>query len=89
MRVMATILAGAAALALAVPAEAKSAGPIAAAVADKARPADDTARDAARKPAEMLAFAQIRPGMKIGELLPGTGYFSRLFARAVGPRGTV
>ena len=89
MRVMAKILTGAVALALTAPALAKPAAPIAAAVADKARPADDTARDAARKPAEMLAFAQVRPGMKIGELLPGTGYFSRLFARAVGPRGTV
>ena len=90
MRMIATILAGAATLALAAPGAARPAGgPIAAAVADKARPADDTARDAARKPAEMLAFAQVRPGMKIGELLPGNGYFSRVFAKAIGARGKV
>lgn len=89
MRKTGTILAAAAALALAGPLAAKPAGPLAAAVADSARPADDIARDGARKPAEMLVFAQVRPGMKIGELLPGTGYFSRIFAKAVGPRGTV
>ncbi|MBC2668048.1 class I SAM-dependent methyltransferase [Novosphingobium piscinae] len=89
MRVIATLLAGAAALVLTVPAAAKPAAPIVAAVADKARPADDVARDAARKPADMLAFAQVRPGLKIGELLPGNGYFTRVFAKAVGARGTV
>ena len=62
---------------------------IAAAVADAGRPAEDKARDELRKPAEMLAFAGIRRGMKIGELLPGGGYFTRLFAAAAGPRGKV
>jgi predicted methyltransferase len=63
--------------------------PIAVAVADPARPAEDTARDAARKPAKMLAFAGIKPGMTVGELLPGGGYFTRVFAKAVGPEGAV
>jgi predicted methyltransferase len=58
-----------------------------AAVADKARPAEDTARDADRKPAEMLMFAGIKPGDKIIELVPGKGYFTRIFAKAVGPSG--
>lgn len=89
MRITGSILATAAAFALASPLAAKPAAPIAAAVSDKGRPADDTARDAARKPAEMLAFAQVRSGMAIGELLPGNGYFTRVFARAIGPRGTV
>ena len=62
---------------------------IAAAVADKNRPAGDTARDADRKPAAMLEFAGIRPGMKVVDLIPGEGYFSRLFAVAVGPKGWV
>lgn len=89
MRVIATMLAGAAMLTMAAPGAAKPAVTVAAAVADAGRPAEDKARDAARKPAEMLAFAQVRPGMKVGELLPGNGYFSRVFARAVGPRGVV
>ena len=62
---------------------------IAAAVADKDRPAADTARDANRKPAEVLAFAEVRPGEKVYELLPGGGYFTRLFSKAVGPSGHV
>lgn len=62
---------------------------IAAAVADTHRPDADRARDAERKPAEMLAFAGVKPGDQVMDLLPGGGYFSRLFARAVGPKGRV
>ncbi len=53
------------------------------------RPAADTARDAARKPAEMVAFVGIKPGSKVADLIPGGGYFTRVFAGAVGPTGTV
>ena len=60
-----------------------------AAVADPARPAADVARDADRKPAEMLAFSEVKPGAVVAELLPGGGYFTRLFAKAVGPKGQV
>jgi predicted methyltransferase len=60
-----------------------------AAVTDKSRPADDTGRDSNRKPAEMLVFAQIQPGQKVADLLPGGGYFTRLFAKAVGEQGKV
>lgn len=56
---------------------------------DPARPAADTARDAARKPAEMLVFAGIHPGSVVVDLLPGGGYFTRIFAKAVGPKGRV
>nr|MBA3811502.1 class I SAM-dependent methyltransferase [Caulobacteraceae bacterium] len=63
--------------------------PIAAAVADKGRPAADVARDAARKPAEMLAFAGVKSGDVVLELLPGGGYFTRILSKAVGPRGHV
>jgi predicted methyltransferase len=63
--------------------------PIAAAVADTSRPQADTDRDAARKPAEMLAFAGIKPGEKIIELLPGGGYFTRLLSVTVGPKGHI
>ena len=63
--------------------------PIAAAVADGHRPTTDTARDAARKPAEMLAFAGIKPGDTVLEILPGTGYFTRILSKAVGPKGHV
>ncbi|WP_442679430.1 class I SAM-dependent methyltransferase [Sphingomonas sp. ASY06-1R] len=62
---------------------------IAAAVADPTRPAADRERDAARKPADMLAFAGVKPGMVVIDVLPGGGYFTRLFSTAVGPTGKV
>ena len=62
---------------------------ISAAVADKSRPAEDQARDANRKPAEVIAFAGIKKGDKVAELLPGGGYFTRIFAKVVGDNGVV
>ncbi len=62
---------------------------IAEAVADSNRPAEDSARDALRKPAEMLAFAQVQPGQRVVDLIPGRGYFTRLLAKAVGANGHV
>jgi predicted methyltransferase len=59
------------------------------AVADKARPETDVARDADRKPAETVAFASVRRGMIVAELVPGRGYYTRILAKAVGPRGRV
>ena len=59
------------------------------AIADPLRPASEVARDPLRKPAEMLAFAEIQGGERIADVRPEEGYFSRLFARAVGPEGRV
>ena len=59
------------------------------AVADPARPAEDTKRDAQRMPAALTEFAGIKPGMTVVDLLPGTGYFTRIFAKSVGPKGQV
>jgi predicted methyltransferase len=64
-------------------------GQMKAAVADSNRPAADTARDENRKPADMLAFAGIGPGKVVVDLLPGGGYFTRIFAKAVEPGGRV
>ncbi len=77
-------LAGAAPLAQAAPSPA-----IAAALADPARPAADKARDANRKAADVVAFAQIKPGDKVADVFPGAGYFTRIFAKVVGPNGRV
>ncbi len=54
-----------------------------------ARPQEDKERDAARKPAEMVAFAQIKPGQIVLDYMPGKGYFTRIFSAAVGTQGTV
>ena len=62
---------------------------IADAVADKGRPEADTKRDADRKPAEVVAFAGIKPGDTVVDIMPGGGYFTRIFAKAVGPKGKV
>jgi predicted methyltransferase len=62
---------------------------ILAALNDERRPAADRARDEFRHPAETLAFAQIGPGDRVADLLPGGGYFTRVFAMAVGPDGLV
>jgi predicted methyltransferase len=59
------------------------------AVADKARPEADRARDADRKPAEVIALTGIHPGAKVAEMLPGGGYFTRIFSKLLGPQGTL
>jgi predicted methyltransferase len=62
---------------------------VSAAIADPGRPADDVKRDGDRKPAEMAAFAGVRPGEKVADLVPGGGYFTRIYAKVVGPKGHV
>lgn len=47
------------------------------------RPDADKARDANRKPLETLAFFGIRPDMKVLELIPGGGWYTRLLAPAL------
>ena len=86
------ILAAVAAALVAAPLSAvalQSADPIAAAVANDARPAEDRERDALRKPAETLEWAGVRPGMQVMDLVPGGGYFTRILSRAVGSDGHV
>lgn len=61
---------------------------IAAAAADPAR-SDQAAQDAKRHGPEILAFAGVRTGAKVVDLIPGGGYWTRLFAKAVGQTGHV
>jgi predicted methyltransferase len=60
-----------------------------AAVADPNRPDADKQRDADRKPAESVAFAGIKKGDHVADLLPGGGYFTRIFSKIVGDKGVV
>jgi predicted methyltransferase len=62
---------------------------VAAAVSSPDRPATDTARDALRHPAELVTFAGIKPGDQVADIMPGRGYFTRIFSKAVGPGGHV
>ena len=61
----------------------------AAALADPQRPQADRERDAARYPAELLAFAQIAPGEKVADYIMGGGYWTRILSNLVGPSGKV
>lgn len=66
-----------------------AAAAIATAVDHPDRPADDRGRDGDRRPAAVLAFFEVAPGMKVADLMTGRGYYAELLARVVGPTGTV
>lgn len=85
------MMAATAAVVLGAAAPAWSATPahIAAALADKGRPAEEAARDAARKPGELLEWSAVKPGQKVADLVMGGGYFTRILSAAVGPAGHV
>jgi len=53
------------------------------------RSAADRANDSRRRPAQMLGFIGIGPGMVALDLSAGGGYTTELLARAVGPTGRV
>lgn len=59
-----------------------------AAIADPGR-AQDAKIDARRHGAELAAFAQVKPGDIVVDLIPGGGYFTRIFSKIVGPSGHV
>ncbi len=50
---------------------------------------EDRLLDAGRKPAQLLTFYGVKPGMTVAELGAGGGYTSEFLARAVGPTGKV
>jgi len=62
---------------------------VSAAVADTGRPQADKDKDSGRKPAESVAFAGIKKGDKVADLLAGGGYFTRIFSKVVGDSGVV
>ena len=62
---------------------------VAAAVANPQRPAEDIAKDADRKPAEVLSFFNIKPGMTVLDLFSGGGYYTEMLNSLVGEEGKV
>ena len=60
-----------------------------AAVTAPERSAEHTALDASRKPEEVLAFLDLKMGDTAADVMAGTGYYSAIMARAVGPKGRV
>jgi len=53
------------------------------------RSAEDRADDEVRRPLDVLAFAGIEEGMRVAELMAGSGWYAEVLARAVGPTGRV
>jgi predicted methyltransferase len=59
------------------------------ALADPGRTAHRDAADARRKPGPLIALAGVKPGDKVLDLIPGDGYWTRIFSKIVGPEGKV
>jgi predicted methyltransferase len=60
-----------------------------AALAAAARSEEDTARDAGRKPAEVLGFLGVESGMDVVDLMAAGGWYSEVLSIAVGEEGSV
>ena len=58
-------------------------------VASAERSAADRTNDLRRKPAQLLEFIAVRPGMVALDLSAGGGYTTELLARSTGPSGRV
>lgn len=87
-----TILASAFALS-AIPISASAApapaSPIASATASADRSADNVKLDESRKPAAVLAFLGLRPGMNVLDLFGGNRYWAEITSPVVGSKGKV
>lgn len=62
---------------------------IAQALANPARPDSDRAKDALRRPDQVLAFFEIEPGMTVLDLFSGGGYYTEILSSVVGAQGEV
>ncbi len=83
------ILLGSSALTSVLAAAASGEAAIADAVGFNGRPQGDVNRDKNLHPNQVLAFAGIKPGMEVADIMPGTGYWSRLLSHIVGDKGDV
>ena len=62
---------------------------VAAAVSNPQRPTADIEKDANRKPAEVLSFFNIKPGMTVLDLFSGGGYYTEMLNSIIGEDGRV
>ncbi len=70
-------------------AETDQSGTLREAIDNPQRPAPDRERDTHRKPAAVLEFFAIKPGMTVLDLFSGGGYYTEILSRLVGPEGKV
>jgi predicted methyltransferase len=61
---------------------------VTAALADPERAAHRNA-DERRRPGELIALSGLKAGDRVLDLIPGDGYWTRIFSRIVGPEGRV
>lgn len=60
---------------------------VAAALADEARPAGDVERDRNRRPIDTLNFFGLKDNMKVLELIPGGGWYTRVLGPVLADNG--
>jgi predicted methyltransferase len=85
----AALAAGAACAQSPAPSGAQASQNYQAVLASPIRTPEDRKLDERRKPAEFLAFAQVRPGMKVFDMASGGGTTAALLTAAFGPSGQV
>jgi predicted methyltransferase len=56
-------------------------------LAGEGRPAEDRARDAGRRPVDVMTFLEVAPGMTAIDLIAAGGYYTEVLSHAVGPDG--
>jgi predicted methyltransferase len=83
------LVAGAASAQSAAPSASPASQKYDAVLASPIRTPEDRKLDERRKPAEFLAFAQVKPGMKVFDMASGGGTTAALLTAAVGPSGQV
>ena len=59
------------------------------ALMDESRPTEDKARDGGRKPAEVMTFLGVEPGMTVIDVIAASGYYTEVLSRTVGTGGKV
>lgn len=74
-------------LAAGIPGSQADMNTIDAALKHDARPKADTERDAGRRPADILAFLDVQPGMKVIDYIAGRGYYSEIFSHLLNNEG--
>jgi predicted methyltransferase len=75
--------------AAAAPAPTADAAAIDASIASTDRSAEDKAQDSWRRPAEVLKFMELRPGLHTLDYFAASGYYTELMSRIVGADGKV
>jgi predicted methyltransferase len=74
---------------LAACATARSTPDYGAVLTNAARPENERALDAVRKPHEVMAFYGVKNGDKVGDISAARGYYTAILSQLVGPEGLV